>query len=295
MAQIPRDVVDTLTYRLNVLSDATRRAIAERIALIEYSDIADLRVKLIEALEPFFVNATDIAAMFALEMYNDAREIAIGTRLNVPPVSGRNPEATQKAIRSFVGYLDTGGIEEISKLLQDRIDYEIKKAAGQSVSIAGMKDPAKPRYARVPTGAETCNFCIMLASRGFVYRSSNAAGALDHWHPNCDCRIVPGFNGYTDIAGYDPDSLYEKWKESGFRPKDTDKPRRTKFTYKSTDDNIPSFANFNDVKQYLYDAESQDDLEHRYSILGNIYGFNSQQMKSQALRNVLKTAGHKFE
>lgn len=294
MAQLPRDIVDNLTFKLNILSNAAKKAIADQIAMIQYDSVADLRNKLIEILEPYFANATDLAAEYAAQMYNDAREYALGKRLDAIADSGRIPEATQGAIRSFVGELQNGGLERIVKLLQERIDYEIKRAAGYATSDLAMKDPAKPRFARVPTGAETCQFCIMLASRGFVYHTKKSAGALDHWHPNCDCRIVPGFQGYTKIKGYDPDELYRLWKGSGFNP-NTPEKRRTKYTYKSTDDNIPSFQNFNDVKQYLYDATSQEDLEHRFSILGNIYGYQSEQMTSQALKNVVKTASHKFE
>lgn len=218
MATLPRDIVDTLTYKLNTLSNAAKKAIADQIAMIQYDGIADLRNKLIEILEPYFANATDIAAEYAAQMYNDAREYALGKRLDLIPESGRIPEATEGAIRSFVGELDEKGIERIIELLQERMDYEIKRAAGYATSDLAMKDSAKPRFARVPTGAETCQFCIMLASRGFVYHSKKSAGALDHWHPNCDCRIIPGFFGYTEVDEYDPDKLYRQWKDSGFRP-----------------------------------------------------------------------------
>ncbi len=53
----------------------------------------------------------------------------------------------------------------------------------------------------MPQGAETCRFCIMLASRGAVYESELTAGAVRHFHPNCDCKIVPDWGG--GIEGYD--------------------------------------------------------------------------------------------
>lgn len=72
----------------------------------------------------------------------------------------------------------------------------------------------KTRWARVTDGRETCKFCIMLSSRGPVYLSAAAAGA--HTHGFCDCRIVPGQLGkdgkyHANVAGYDPDALYDKW------------------------------------------------------------------------------------
>lgn len=71
------------------------------------------------------------------------------------------------------------------------------------------------RYARVPTGLETCDYCIMLASRGFVYHTKADAEHANHLH--CDCIVCPGSSS-TTIEGYDPDALYDQWKESGFMP-----------------------------------------------------------------------------
>ena len=56
----------------------------------------------------------------------------------------------------------------------------------------GEHDPSQPRYARVPVGP-TCAFCILMASRGFVYWSEEKAGGRDNrYHKNDDCRIVFG-------------------------------------------------------------------------------------------------------
>lgn len=297
MATIPRDIITNLTYQLNRLSEASKRAVMDLVSNITYTDVADLRQQLIEILEPLFSAATDDAAAFAANLYDEIREFELGRRLGATANSMRKPIATEQAIRAFVGKLEAEGMQRVIQLLMDRIDYEIKKSAAECVQYNGSVDPAKPRFARVPSGTETCIFCIMLASRGFVYLSKNTAGAdrADHFHPNCDCRIVPGFQG-MEVEGYDPSALYDEWIKSGFNPNQSGsgKPRRTKYAHDSNDDNVPSFTNFNDVKDYLYASTSQADLEHRYSILGNIYGFKSEQMQSQSLKNVLKTASKRF-
>ena len=46
-------------------------------------------------------------------------------------------------------------------------------------------------FARVPTGTETCTFCLMLASRGAVYHTRKTAGEWSHFHRGCDCKVVP--------------------------------------------------------------------------------------------------------
>lgn len=83
---------------------------------------------------------------------------------------------------------------------------------GQAVMFQTQRDPLKPKWARVPAGTETCSFCIMLASRGFVYHSEGKAGSDGHYHPYCDCRIVPGFDG-MGVEGYNPDSLYARYMD----------------------------------------------------------------------------------
>lgn len=84
------------------------------------------------------------------------------------------------------------------------------------------------RYARVPQGEETCDFCLMLASRGFVYLTYESADA--HVHRNCDCIVVAGVGHHdksvntsmgdwvqdTQLEGFDRQSLldiYSAWSQ----------------------------------------------------------------------------------
>ena len=88
-------------------------------------------------------------------------------------------------------------------------------------SRGGTRNPRRGRrhslhagdiaYARVPTGAETCTYCMMLASRGFAYRSEQSAGHADH--RGCNCLIVAGVHGSTTVEGVDLAEQYDTWKE----------------------------------------------------------------------------------
>jgi uncharacterized membrane protein YgcG len=70
------------------------------------------------------------------------------------------------------------------------------------------------RWARVPVGSYTCPFCVMLASRGFVYATEKSAGSSGQYHAYCDCALVPsGKKGAANIDGYDPDKLYDLYKK----------------------------------------------------------------------------------
>lgn len=70
-------------------------------------------------------------------------------------------------------------------------------------------------FARVPTGTETCTFCLMLASRGAVYHTRKTAGEWRHFHRGCDCKVVPSFEGDPDaelVQGVKPKELYERYR-----------------------------------------------------------------------------------
>lgn len=299
MATIPKALLDDLTRRVNTLSAATRKVAYRRLMAIEWESIADLRNKIIEALRPLIGAASADAAAYAAQFYDDYREQAIGSPIGAVADPMWDEEATEQAVRAIMEKMvRTGVFESIINDLLNRVDYDIKRAAGECVKENAWRDPASRRWARVPTGAETCGFCLMLASRGFSYMSERSAGGDGHYHANCDCRIVPGFDD-TEVEGYDEMELYRKWVESGHAEYMNRYNEKKRLEGRHSNDSIyaikaadglPGFKNFNDVKQFLYDAETQGDLEHRFQILLNVYGTRSKQIGSVALKNVVKTA-----
>ncbi|KFI65750.1 hypothetical protein BCUN_0245 [Bifidobacterium cuniculi] len=75
-------------------------------------------------------------------------------------------------------------------------------------------DPTRPRWARVPSGAKTCAFCMMLASRGFAYLSDETAGrGGSRYHADCDCKVIPSWGRQT-LKGYDVER-YQTWYQDG--------------------------------------------------------------------------------
>lgn len=297
MAVISEHEVKAYTNGLNALTGAAKSAVSAAISGIEYDDVADLRVKLFEAVEPFVVASTDTASALAAEFYDSVREKTVGERFGARPLSAYDPDATEGAIRAFLQVIVDGGeFDTLMDKVLSRIDYEVKRAAGQCVMENASKDPLSKRYARVPTGAETCPFCLMLASRGFVYLNAKSAGAdgNGHYHANCDCRIVPGFDG-MDYEGYDPDALYFEWRDSTHaeymeRRKDEGKASHSRvspYQLEGTDE-LPGFESFSDVKKYIYAASDEDDLERRFGALEDAYGLGSTQMMSQSMKNAVR-------
>lgn len=103
-------------------------------------------------------------------------------------------------------------VEKFTRDVADLSRYYVHRAAFENMERNRERNDL--RYARVPSGRETCGFCFMLSSRGFVYRSEDTAGSTHAYHRNCDCVIVPGFEGVPasdQIDGYDPDGMYGRW------------------------------------------------------------------------------------
>jgi hypothetical protein len=98
-----------------------------------------------------------------------------------------------------------------------RIAKEIENGGRRTALNAVRGETRRVGFARVATGRETCAFCLMLVSRGPVYKTELKAGAkhegaaeiletkntvsddelddlMTRWHPGCDCKVVPVFD-----------------------------------------------------------------------------------------------------
>lgn len=140
--------------------------------------------------------------------------------INVPgaqALSGVRSEAVGGTVRRVVGDVGEGGdglarfVEHVGALAA----YETRRAATDTMTsnvsrAARTRSGRNVRYARVPSGLDPCTWCAMLASRGFVYTSSDNAEAGSHHH--CTCTVVPGVKGRTQVDGYDPDYFMGAWK-----------------------------------------------------------------------------------
>lgn len=235
MPTIPREFIDNYVDALAKISGedgVVRKELADALGRIDWTrSVAAIRDQLIDVMQAYCSGATDQAAMLAASFYDGLRERSVGAQLGAFADSGREPAATDGAVRAFVqDIVDGKGRDAVIKKCIERLDYETRKAAAVCITRNANRDPNKPRYARVPAGNETCDFCIMLASRGPVYRSARSAGAVDHFHSNCRCQVVPMFNTYEigpsrrasasmSIEGYDPDKLYEQYVQQMLDPK----------------------------------------------------------------------------
>ena len=215
MSTIPRSVLTYVNGQINALSADAQARVLKVLSRISWTpeNVAECRELVVQALESVMPEYTALAAEATADMYDAIRVQSVGEAMGARAISGYDAAKTDGAVRAFVQkVVDGKEIEVFNRLVLSRVDYELRRASNYCVTANGARDPLKPRYARVPTGAETCDFCLMLASRGFVYHSVSSA-AVDHSHFSCDCRVIQGYPG-DEVEDYDPRSIYDRWQDA---------------------------------------------------------------------------------
>lgn len=211
MAEIPRAALDYLTKEVNGISADAQEKVIKVLERIEWTsdNVAECREAIVYALQETLPAYADAAAQAAADFYDACRTLCVGEKMGAIALSGFDPDVIEGAVRAIVqDIVDGKPADQVNSKVLDRIDREMKKAAANSTTGNAKRDPLKPKWARVPSGAETCSFCLMLASFGFNTSSSDVAS---HTHANCDCRIVPQW-GKGSIEGYDPEGMYRRYE-----------------------------------------------------------------------------------
>ena len=220
MSRVPRSFVDGYADSLESLSDDMRKKLAESLKRINWeAPVADVRNALVTIMQGYCGSSADVAASLAAEFYDGLRERMIGEKYGAVLAPDYSDEAIDQFVRWAVQPLvDEGvdGVQYVVDRLDERIGYEVKRSAGNTVFRNGERDHRKVRFARVPRGSKSyphgCPFCQMLASRGFVYRNAKTAGEMNHFHADCQCMVVPGFGDNPTVEGYDPNEYMNRWK-----------------------------------------------------------------------------------
>ncbi len=169
-----------------------------------------------DALLEFFPDLVttygDTAAVLGADWYDMLRDAPPSAASFDAVLAQPSPVAqAQGSVRYAAGDLFTGNIEKSFAILTGAAQRLVLQPGRSTVVESTSRDPHGVAYARVPSGAETCRFCTMLASRGFVYASAKSAGSMNDWHDICDCVILPGKSN-DDYPG-DLDELYQLYQD----------------------------------------------------------------------------------
>jgi hypothetical protein len=117
-------------------------------------------------------------------------------------------------------------VEEAVKVAQRAIETHVQQPAREVVKTAADSQEGIG-WARVLTGATSCAFCAMLASRGPIYTSERAAlsrggSTADQYHPGCDCiaDLVTDFDTWEHRESYE--QLEDLWQTATERKSNKD-------------------------------------------------------------------------
>ena len=206
-------------------------------------DVADLRSVATRICEEIVAEYGEYASSLACDLYDSCMGLSVP---RAEMWKGDNSDKVEKAVRYQIRKAldgdEAGFVVAIGEVAHNYVRNAVNETVRQNVERdrtgkvvdgvgGGMDLPSRyatksrgPRnrksraleygdvaYARVATGARTCTYCMMLASRGFVYHSENDAEAGDH--RMCDCLIVPGRYGMDSIEGIDFKAQYDCWRE----------------------------------------------------------------------------------
>lgn len=181
----------------------------------EGATVAEKREAAKLIMEGFVQGYDDVAAEFAAQWYDDLAE-RHGARLQqAVTMTTYRPASVDEVARYQAKKLVKGGDAAFARACGEYARNDALRSLNETIISNVGRDSGKGvRFARVPTGFETCTFCIMLASRGAVYHTRKSAGEFRHFHRNCDCKVVPGFEDdpmAVLVEGHDPRDELRKW------------------------------------------------------------------------------------
>lgn len=212
---VARIELDNLVKALNILVQQAQPEVLALLDTVSGLPVPAARRILFEGLTAVFEKHSKTASAVGGNWYTTLREkYGDGSSFTIHDDAVQESAYIQKGLRRL---LYSERFEQdprnIGGELSTKTDLWVKRSARNTVYHTARNDKAAVRFARVPSGSETCAFCLMLASRGFVYTSAKSAGQFNRYHHDCDCVITPMFvgNKVPKIAGYEPDALYREY------------------------------------------------------------------------------------
>lgn len=174
------------------------------------ASVAEVREAMKDAVDHALNAFGDQASTLACDLFDEIME-AEGVKAESALYDAIDRDMVDKKLRYLARDLVEDGSAAFAGKVTDLTKFYVKRSAYEN--MVRNCDANKVRYARVPSGRETCGFCFMLSSRGFVYHSEATAKGTHGMHPHCDCVVVPGVQGKTSIEGYDPDAMHGRWRQ----------------------------------------------------------------------------------
>lgn len=198
------------------IAELVERDLLDFLGALNFGRPEAVQQALFEFIPALVSEYGDVAATVAADWYDELRDAeGVGGRFRAPlaptvpveQVNGRLGFATRATGPLWLG--DTAALTTFLAMMAN--EYALQPGR-DTVIQAAHKDNAA--FARVPEPG-ACKFCLMLASRGFVY-SKSTVGDSKKFHGKCRCNAMPVWDETRARVeyGYDPDALYDLYRAS---------------------------------------------------------------------------------
>lgn len=158
----------------------------------EGASVAEKREAAKLIMEGFVQAYDDKAAGFASQWY-DYRAEQGGARLRqAVTMTVYEPESVDEVARYQAKKLAKEGDAAFARACGEFARNDALRSLNETIIANVGRDRGKgAAFARVPTGTETCAFCLMLASRGAVYHTRKTAGEFSTSTGDATARWSP--------------------------------------------------------------------------------------------------------
>jgi hypothetical protein len=213
---VARELIEQHRTAAADLSKLVADELAAYFAALDLSRPEAVRDALLEFMPLLVAEYGQVAAALAMEWYDQLRldaEDAGSYIVALPPTAPVATEQVEETVRFLAGTLWTPKPAAILSSLSLASDKYVKQYGRDT--IAWNADREGVPWARVPTGAKTCSWCLILASRDAVYLSEASATLRadgEKYHGECDCQAVPLRPGDKYPEGYLPDDYYDMYQ-----------------------------------------------------------------------------------
>lgn len=151
----------------------------------------------------------------ACELYD---EIATLSNADVKPAEPAPVSTQHEVAEDVIGSLkDFPAGNDIPGV----VSRNVKKSGVRTILKNAERDRCE--FAWIPSG-DACAFCFMLASAGWRKAGEKTLNGdhVLHIHSHCRCQYCIRFNSRTNVEGYDPDAMADRWAHI---PGDTQKEK----------------------------------------------------------------------
>lgn len=202
-------IVDALTNPLS----------AAWLSLLDVNDLEASLPRFIIGVQAIVQRYGAGSAALAAAYYEAERKSAgVPGNFTVSPASPANDAAIEQGVRWATKGLwsEEPDTEAAQTLVRGVAEKGVLDAGRSTIIDAVSADRKAKAWARVvEPGA--CSFCLLLATRGEVYRSEKSAGFEAHDH--CRCHVEPVFNAYEPTAEIRrAQALYQQVKQHARGP-----------------------------------------------------------------------------